>query len=85
MPETDKAREPFDFDPNHLTELGELSEAFIHEEMDAELLDELDDDYLETLVEQPDSAIPSDVGEKEQEATVEIAHLILQRIDARKQ
>ena len=85
MPETDEDAEEFDFDPNHLTELGELSEAFIHEEMDAELLDELDDDHLETLVEQPDATVPSDVGEKEQEAAVEIAHLILQRIDARKQ
>jgi len=48
-------------------------------------MDEVDFDYLETLVEQPESAIPADVGEQEQQAVVEIADLILQRIDAKEQ
>jgi len=85
MVETEEGVSDFDFDPDQLAELSELSEAFIHEELDAELMDELDHDYLETLVEQPDSAIPSDVGEQEQQAVVEIADLILQRTDAQGQ
>ena len=85
MVETDEGADAFDFDPDQLAELGELSEAFIHEELDAELMDEVDFDYLETLVEQPESAIPADVGEQEQQAVVEIADLILQRIDAKEQ
>ena len=85
MVESDEGLGDFDFDPDQLAELGELSEAFIHEELDAELMAELDRDYLETLVEKPESAIPSDVGEQEQQAVVEIADLILQRIDAKEQ
>jgi len=85
MAETDEGVDAFDFDPDQLAELGELSEAFIHEELDAELMDEVDFSYLEELVEQPDLAIPSDVGEQEQQAVVEIADLILQRVDAKDQ
>jgi hypothetical protein len=64
MVESDEGLGDFDFDPDQLAELGELSEAFIHEELDAELMAELDRDDLETLVEKPESAIPSDVGDK---------------------
>ena len=85
MVETDEGADAFDFDPDQLAELGELSEAFIHEELDVELMDKVDVDYLETLVEQPDSAVPSNIGEREQEAVVEIADLILQRIDIKDQ
>lgn len=85
MVETDEGVNAFDFDPDQLTELGELSEAFIHEELDAELMNEVDFDYLGTLIEQPDSAIPSDVGEQERQAVIEIADLILQRVDANDQ
>jgi len=85
MVETDEGVGDFDFDPDQLAELGELSEAFIHEELDVELMDKVDVDYLETLVEQPDSAIPSNIGEREQETVVEIADLILQRIDIKDQ
>lgn len=83
MPETDEGVEAFAFDPDRLTEPGELAEAFIDGELITELMDAVDYDYLETLVEQLDSAIPSDVDQKEQEAAVEIADLILQRIEAR--
>jgi len=83
MFETNEDVADFEFDPDQLSELGELAAAFIHEELDAELMDELDHDYLEILVEQPDSAIPSDVGEQEQQAVLEIADLILQRTDAK--
>ena len=83
MTETDEGADAFDFDPDQLAELGELSEAFIHEELDSELMDEVDVDYLETLVEQPDSAIPSDVGKQEYQAVVEIADLIIQRVDVK--
>jgi hypothetical protein len=85
MVETDEGVGDFDFDPDQLAELGELSEAFIHEELDVELMDKVDVDYIETLVEQPDSAIPSNIGEREHEAVVEIADLILQRIDIKDQ
>jgi len=77
--------EEFEFESDPPSEFGELLEAFINEELDTEFMDELDYDYLEMLVEQPDSAIPSDVGEQVQQAVVEIADLILQRIDAQGQ
>ena len=32
----------FEFDPDQLAELGELAEAFIHEEVDAEFFKQLD-------------------------------------------
>lgn len=41
MAETDEKAGDFEFDPDQLSDLGELAEAFIHEEVDAEILAEL--------------------------------------------
>jgi len=72
----------FEFDPDQLAELGELAEAFIHEEADAELFEELDRDYLERLVDTAAEEPPADIGQEEYEAAIEVAELILDRMDA---
>ena len=82
MPETDENAEAFDFDPDQLTEIGDLAEAFIHEEVDADLFDELDRDYLERLVDTAAEEPPADIDRAEYEAAIEVAELILNRMDA---
>ena len=72
----------FEFDPDQLSELGELAEAFIREEVDAELFEELDRDYLQRLVDTAAEEPPADIGQEEYEAAIEIAELILDRMDA---
>lgn len=72
----------FEFDPDQLSELGELAEAFIREEVDVELFEELDRDYLERLVDTATEEPPADIGQKEYEAAIEVAELILDRMDA---
>jgi hypothetical protein len=82
MTEPDESSVEFNFEPDQLTEIGELAEAFIHEEVDAGFLNELNPDYLERLVAHPDSKPPTDVDEDEYEAAIEVAELILDRMDA---
>lgn len=82
MAEADEGAPEFQFDPDQLTELSDLAEAFIHEEVDAALLDELDREYLERLVDSGGSEPPADVGEDEYEAAIEVAELIVDRMDA---
>ena len=72
----------FEFDPDQLAELGELAEAFIREEVDAELFEELDRDYLQRLVDTAAEEPPADIGQEEYEAAIEVAGLILDRMDA---
>ena len=72
----------FEFDPDQLEELSALAEAFIHEELDAELMANLDREYLETLVDCSGTKPPSEIPRKEYEAAIEIAELILNRMDA---
>ena len=55
MAGTDGDEREFDFDPDQLNELGELAEAFIHEEVDADLFNELDREYLERLIDNAES------------------------------
>ena len=81
MAESNEEAGKFEFDPDQLSELGDLAEAFIHEEVDADLFDELDRDYLEWLVSSAESELPEDVT-KEYEAAIEVAELILDRMDA---
>jgi hypothetical protein len=81
MAESNEEAGKFEFDPKQLGELGDLAEAFIHEEVDADLFDELDRDYLEWLVSSAESELPEDVTE-EYEAAIEVAELILDRMDA---
>ena len=81
MAETDNEAGEFEFDPEQLSEVGELAEAFIHEEVDAELFDELDRDYLEQLVDSARSEPPSEIPPEEYEAAIEVAELIVDRMD----
>jgi len=85
MVETEENAEKFEFDPDQLSELGELAEAFIHEEADAELFEELDRDYLEQLVDTAVEEPPADIGQEEYQAAIEVAELILDRIDVVRQ
>jgi hypothetical protein len=82
MVETDEDGGEFKFDPEQLTDLSELAEAFIHEEADAALFHELDRDYLEWLVSSAESEPPGDIDIEEYEAAIEVAELILDRMDA---
>ena len=82
MAGTDGDEREFDFDPDQLNELGELAEAFIHEEVDADLFNELDREYLERLVAADASEPPADIDQEEYEAAIEVAELILDRMDA---
>ena len=50
MADADEGTADFEFDPDQLSELGDLAEAFIHEEVDAALLGDLDREYLQRLV-----------------------------------
>jgi len=72
----------FEFDPDQLAELGELAEAFIHEEVDAEFFKQLDRDYIEQLADSAADEPPADIGQEEYEAAIEVAQLILDRMDA---
>ena len=72
----------FEFDTDQLDELGELAEAFIHEELDTELMADLDREYLETLVDSRETRPPAEIPPEEYEAAIEIAELILDRMDA---
>ena len=72
----------FEFGTDQLDELSELAEAFIHEELDTELMADLDREYLETLVDCKGTRPPAEIPPEEYEAAIEIAELILDRIDA---
>ena len=71
----------FEFDPDQLSEVGELTEAFIREEVDIEFFEELNRDYLERLVDTAAEEPPADLGQEEYEAAIEVAELILNRMD----
>ena len=81
MAETDRDAGEFEFDPDQLGEISELAEAFIHKEVDADFFDELDRDYLEHLVDSAESEPPADIDTQEYEAAIEVAELILDRMD----
>lgn len=85
MAETDTNAAAFDFDPDQLTDLSNLAEAFIHEEMDAEFLEDLDHNYLTQLVDNSESQPSTEVEEGEYKAAIEVAELILDRMDAAEQ
>jgi len=82
MPETDEDTEAFNFDPDQLTEIDDLAEAFIHEEVDTDFFEELDRDYLERLVDTAASEPPADIDQEAYDAAIEVAELILDRMDA---
>jgi hypothetical protein len=72
----------FEFDPDQLGDIGELAEAFIHEELDAELLDKIDREELEAVIEQATIDGEIDVQSEAYEAAIEVAELIVDRMDA---
>ena len=82
MAKTDEATEVFNFDPDRLTDLSELAEAFIHEEVDTDLFEELDREYLERLVDTAESDPPADISQEVYDAAIEVAELIINRMDA---
>lgn len=71
----------FEFDSDQLDDIGELAEAFIHEELDADLLEEVDREELEALVEQATTDGEIDVESDVYEAAIEVAEFILERMD----
>jgi HEPN domain-containing protein len=81
MAKTDGDAGDFEFDPNQLGDLSKLAEAFIHEEVDADFFDELDRNYLEQLVDSAESEPPADIDTQEYEAAIEVAELIVDRMD----
>ena len=85
MVETENNAGKFEFDADQLAELGELAEAFIHKEADAELFEELDRDYIQRLVDTAAEEPPTNIGQEEYEAAIEVAELILDQIDAARQ
>ena len=72
----------FEFDPDQLGDIGELAEAFIHEELDAELLDKIDREELEAVIEQATIDGEINVEFEAYEAAIEVAELIVDRMDA---
>jgi hypothetical protein len=82
MAEADESAAEFEFDPDQLTELGDLAEAFIHEEVDTALFDDLNREYLLRLVDNAETEPPSGVNPDEYQAAIEVAELILDRMDA---
>ena len=82
MEEADKEVGDFEFEQAQLDDLSRLAEAFVDEELDAELLNEVDRDYLEELVNSAKLESHAEDGSVEYEAAIEIAELILDLIDA---
>ena len=82
MVETDEEVGGFKFDPEQFGDISELAEAFIRQEVDADLFDELDRDYLEQLVDNAESEPSAGIETKQYEAAIEVAELILGRMDA---
>jgi hypothetical protein len=72
----------FEFEQAQLDDLSRLAEAFVDEELDAELLNEVDRDYLEGLVDSAKLESHAEDGSVEYEAAIEIAELILDFMDA---
>ena len=82
MEEADEEVGDFEFEQAQLDDLSRLAEAFVDEELDAELLNEVDGDYLEGLVNSAKSKSPAEDDPVEYEAAIEVAELILDHIDA---
>ena len=82
MEEADKEVGDFEFNQAQVDDLSRLAEAFVDEELDAELLNEVDRDYLEGLVDSAGSESHTEIDSVEYEAAIEIAELILDLMDA---
>ena len=82
MEEADKEVGDFEFEQAQIDDLSRLAEAFVDEELEAELLNEVDRDYLERLVDNVASEPHTEIDPVEYEAAIEVAELILDLIDA---
>ena len=82
MEEADKEVGDFEFKQAQVDDLSRLAEAFVDDELDAELLNEIDRDYLEGLVDSAGSESLAEDDPVEYEAAIEVAELILDLIDA---
>ena len=71
----------FAFDPELIDPAEELAEAFIHEEFDAQLLAQIDRDEIETLVSRANAIDNSEIDELEMKAAIEVAELVLERLE----
>ena len=81
MEEADKEVGDFEFEQAQIDDLSKLVEAFVDEELDAELLNEVDRDYLERLVDTAGSESHTEIDPAEYEAAIEVAELILDQMD----
>jgi len=82
MEEADKEVGDFEFEQAQIDDLSKLVEAFVDEELDAELLNEIDRDYVKGLVDGAGSESHTEIDPVEYEAAIEVAELILDLIDA---
>lgn len=76
---------PFEFDPEVVDQVDALAEAFVLEEFDAELLDELDQEYLQRLVDLGNAHGGTLDTDPEFGAAVQVAELVLERLQAAEQ
>jgi len=76
---------PFEFDPEVVDQVDALAEAFVLEEFDAELLNELDEDYLQRLVDIAETGAGRLDSDPEFDAAVQVAELVLERLEAAEQ
>lgn len=72
----------FEFDPEVVDQVDALAEAFILEEFDATLLNELDRDHLKRLVDLSDAHGTVLEADPEYGAAIQVAELVLQRLEA---
>ena len=72
----------FEFDPEQTDPVEELAEAFIHEEFDAALLAEVDREALESLVARAEARADRSTDHLAEEAALEVARIVLARLEA---
>ena len=85
MSETGTETGPFEFDPEVVDQVDALAEAFVLEEFDAELLNDLDQAYLQRLVELAETHGDTLDTDPEFGAAVQVAELVLERLQAAEQ
>lgn len=85
MSETGTETGPFEFDPEVVDQVDALAEAFVLEEFDAELLNDLDQAYLQRLVDLGETHGDTLDTDPEFGAAVQVAELVLERLEAAEQ
>jgi len=85
MSETGTETGPFEFDPEVVDQVDALAEAFVLEEFDEELLNDLDQEYLQRLVDLAETQGDTFDTDPEFGAAVQVAELVLERLEAAEQ